>query len=109
MIPFALHTISILRDTAEDLDAEPYSGAEGRRETVATGIRAVIDAPAGREQIGGGEQAISDFELVADVCDLQRLDTVRDEATGTDFRVVWLWVAPGEHVEAGLRLVQGEL
>lgn len=109
MIPFALHSISILRPGAADLDAEPYSGENERQDTVTTGIRAVIDAPSGREQIEGGEQSIWDFELVCDICDLQRLDTVRDEATGVDYRVVWIWVAPDDHIEAGLRLVQGEL
>lgn len=109
MIPLATTTISVLTPAAADLDAEPYSGASERLEQVVTGIRAVIDAPSGREQVAGGEQSIWDYELVCDLAPIQRYDTVRDDATGVDYRVVWLWVAPGEHIEAGLRLVQGEV
>ncbi|MET1006569.1 MAG: hypothetical protein ABWX96_13545 [Propionibacteriaceae bacterium] len=110
MIPLATHTISVLSPSAADLDAEPYSGEDDRVEVVASGIRAVIDAPSGREQIAGGEQAIWDFELVCDPQDsIARWDQIKDEATGVIYRVVWVWLAPEDHIEAGLRLVQGEV
>lgn len=110
MIPLSTTTISVLRVAAADDYAEPYQGDDTARRTVAaTGVRAVIDRPTGREQLAGGEQAIWDFGLVCDPVDIDYRDTVKDESTGVVYRVVWVMAYPGEHVEAGLTLVQGEV
>lgn len=111
MIPISTTTITVYMPAPPDLDAEPYSGNDttASLQVRAGGVRAVIDRPNGREQLAGGEQAVWDFELVCDNCDLDRLDTVHDDTTGVDYRVVWLWNLPGDHMEAGLRLVQGEV
>lgn len=109
MIPLATTTITVLRAPAGDDDAEPYSGrTPDEWDEVAT-VRAVIDPGAGREQIAGGEQGISDLDLTCDLVDLNRLDQVRDDSTGITYRVVWLMTYPGEHIEAGLRLVEGDI
>ncbi len=114
MIPLATTTITVLRVTPADLDAEPYNDDTQRLTQVTTGVRAVVDRPQGRqrEQVAGGEQVVWDFELVCDMCDLNRLDTVRDDTTGMAYRVTWIWsVADGinDHIEAGLRFVEGEI
>lgn len=109
MIPLSTTTIAVLRVPPADLDAEPYSGNEtSDLQTIARGVAAVIDRPSGREQLAGGEQAVWDFELVCDPVPLLRTDSVQDEQTGAVYRVVWLLSYAGDHVEAGLRIVQGE-
>lgn len=110
MIPLATTTVAVLRLPAGTDDDEPYSGNDPASwDVAATGIRAVIDRPRGREQLAGGEQSISDFELICDTADIGRLDQVKDETTGTVYRVVWVMSYPGEHTEAGLRLVEGDI
>jgi hypothetical protein len=74
----------------------------------ATGVRAVLDYPSGRDQIAGGDQSVWDFRLICDPVALSRVATVTDETTGTTYRVVWVMTYP-EHVEAGLRYVEGEV
>jgi hypothetical protein len=108
-IPLATTTITVTVADTPDLDDEPYAGAGvNPAVTTATGVRAVIDRGTGREQLAGGEQSISDFLLTCDPINLDRRATVTDDTTGIDYRVVWLLTFPGEHTEAGLRLVQGE-
>lgn len=110
MIPLATTTITVFRPIDADLDEEPYSGTETTGLLPSTtGVRAVISSPGGREQTAGGEQVIWDFDLVCDLVDLRRTDSVRDDITGILYRVVWFMTYPGEHVEAGLRLVEGEV
>ncbi len=108
MLPFATTTIAVLVADPAEADDEPYSGHRDRYVPGSTGVRAVISRPSGREQIAGGEQAIWDFDLHCDPVDVDRTDLIRDENTGVDYRIVWIWDA-GEHIEAGLRLVQGEV
>lgn len=110
MIPLSTTTITVLRVADADEYAEPYQGDDTTRRTVqATGIRAVIDRPGGNEQLAGGEQAVWDFGLVCDPTDLRYTDTVQDESTGIVYRVVWVMTYMADHVEAGLRVVQGEV
>lgn len=106
MIPLATTTISILRG-ADDY-AEPYSGGDSNT-VVAAGVRAVIGRPAGREQIGGGEQSVLDTQLACDPADLRYTDIVRDDTDGIEYRVVWTHTYPGEVTEALLRNVNGDL
>lgn len=110
MIPLATTTITVLTPAQADLDAEPYSGADDDDLIEsATGVPAVIDSPTGTEQLAGGEQDIWNYRLVCDETPLGRFDSVRDDTTGITYRVVWIHLYPGEHIEAGLRWVQGEV
>ncbi|MDP8971146.1 MAG: hypothetical protein M3N52_11770 [Actinomycetota bacterium] len=116
-LPHATTTITILRAPAADQYAEPYSGTTtGDLAEVVTGVRAVIDVPqvraAGEQQVRGGEQTVTEYRLHADPCPLDRLDHVRDDATGTVYRVTWLFAYagigdPNHHVVAGLERVEG--
>jgi hypothetical protein len=108
MIPLSTTTIAVLRiKTGSEYD-EPYGGAEPRnRDVIATGIRAVIDNPAGRVQLEGGQQAIATYGMKCDPTDLQYLDLVQEEPTGRYFLVDWLIAYP-DHVEAMLRDTEGE-
>lgn len=109
MIPLATTTVTVTEPAAVDLYAEPYAGAgAAARTATAVGVRAVIDPAAGRQQVAGGEQSIWDFDLVCDPAPMTRLAHVVDESTGVDYDVVWVMAYP-DHVEAGLRLVQGEV
>jgi hypothetical protein len=112
VIPLATTTITVSALENSDLDGEPYSGEPGRYQTRHSEVRAVIDPPEGprqQEQVRGGEQNITDQHLSCDPIDLQRLDRVTDDMTGFEYRVMWVWTIPGDHTEAGLRLVQGEV
>lgn len=109
MIPVATTSITVLRPPAVDLYAEPYSGTgTATMQQIATGVPAVIERPRGTIQLAGGEQTITELRLLCDPVDLQRLDRVTDESTGTVYRILWLLVYPGDHIEAGLRDVEGE-
>lgn len=110
MIPLATTTITVLRQSEPDQYEEPYGGTSGPagRSAVATGVRAVIDRPTGREQVAGGEQNRVDLSLVCDPCDIDHLDLVRDDRTGHAYRVVWT-LDYGEHIEGGLQIVTGEV
>jgi hypothetical protein len=112
VIPLATTTITVSGLENADVDAEPYSGESERYQPRHTGVRAVIDPPEGprqQEQVRGGEQNITDQHMSCDPIDLARLDRVVDESTGFEYRVMWVWTIPGDHTEAGLRLVQGEV
>lgn len=108
MIPLSTTTISVLRlPDAHGYD-EPYAGpVEANRTVVATGVRAVLDHPSGSTQVAGGVQAIEDYQLICDATPVGYLDLIRDDATGRVYRITWLMAYP-EHVEAGLRAVEGE-
>lgn len=107
MIPLATTRITVLRAPAADDYAEPYSGNDpADRVVVASGVRAVVDRPTGREQMAGGEQSTVDMSLVCDRCDIGYRDLVRDERTDLVYRVVWT-VDYGPHIEGGLEFVQG--
>ncbi len=114
-LPLATTTIAVLRVTAASGYDEPYGGDEPStgREVAASGIQAVIGRPAGREQLAGSEQSITDLQLIADTLALQPTDWVRDETTGVEYRVVWAVSYPdpmgGTFTEAGIRRVEGEI
>jgi hypothetical protein len=108
-IPLATTTITVLRSPPGDVYDEPYDGnVPADWDTVAAGVRAVIDRASGREQVAGGEQNRVDLSLVCDRCDIDHLDAVRDDRTGRIYRVVWV-LDYGPHVEGGLQIVQGVL
>ena len=108
MIPLSTTTIAVLRLKEGVEYDEPYGGAEPHnRDTIATGVRAVIDNPGGRVQLEGGQQAIAQYGLKCDPTDLRILDLVQEERTGRVFRIDWLIAYP-EHVEALLRDTEGE-
>lgn len=112
-LPLATTTIAISRGRVADQYADPYEGGGAAdRDTVDSGIRAVIDAPTGREYVAGGEQTVTTFRLLADPCDLRRTDVVVDERSSITYRVMWTlpYYNPfgnADHVEAGLELVEG--
>lgn len=109
MIPLSTTTISVLRLPAASKYDEPYSSAEpAGRTPLASGIPAVIDHPAGSAQIAGGVQAIEDYQLVCDHTEIGYLDLIADDTTGKTYRLTWLMTYP-DHVEAGLRAVEGEV
>lgn len=108
MIPLSTTTISVLRLPGVNSYDEPYAGpVELHRTAAATGVPAVIDHPAGGTQVAGGVQAIEDYQLVCDAVEVGYLDLIRDDTTGRIYRITWLMAYP-EHVEAGLRKVEGE-
>jgi hypothetical protein len=109
MIPVATTTIRVLR-SATDATTDPYDPPAAPAAAVASGVRAVISAPTGRERnIGGTEQAV-EFSLNCDPVDLAHTDTVEDEATGIAYQVVWVTQRSGfglDHTRAGLREIVG--
>lgn len=109
MIPTATTTIAVLRSPESDQYDEPYGGSDlGSRTAVATGVRAVIDRPTGREQVAGGEQSQVSLALICDPCDITYRDLVRDEKTGTVYKVMWvLNYGTSAHVEGGIQIVEG--
>lgn len=109
MIPLATTAITVLRIADPDQYEEPYGGASpSQRRVVAEGVRAVLDRPTGREQVAGGEQSTVDLSLACDPCDIGYRDVIKDERNGRLYRVVWT-LDYGDHIEGGLRIVQGEV
>jgi hypothetical protein len=108
-IPLATTKITVLRSPASSDFDEPYSGdSDAQRTASAEHVRAVIDRPTGSAEIAGGQQNVIDYGLKCDLVDLSYLDHIRDETTGRTFRIVWFLAYP-EHVEAGIRDVEGEV
>jgi hypothetical protein len=107
-VPLATTTVAVLRvpaDTARD----PYD-AQPAPETVASGVRAHISSPSGRERVAGGSQEVVEFRLACDPVDLRHTDRVQDEQCGAIYEVVWARPRKGlglDHVEAGLKQVSG--
>ncbi len=109
MIPLATTTVTVTEPESDDQWAEPYGDPGGAQRVVtAAGVRAVIGRPSGREQRAGGDQSIWDFELVCDLVPVSRLAEITDENTDLTYQVVWVMPYP-DFVQAGLRLVQGEV
>jgi hypothetical protein len=109
VIPVATTRITVLRNTADAHDDEPYGGhTPADRAAVAQGVRAVIDRPTGSEQVAGGEQSRVDLMLHCDPCDIDYRDLVRDERTGAVYRVVFV-LDFGMHLQGGLQIVEGEV
>jgi hypothetical protein len=105
MIPVATTTITVTEPAAADEYAEPYSTPAAGQITAAN-VRAVIDYPAGREDVQGGEQAVWSFRLVCDPTPITRFSRITDERTGQQYQVVWVLAYP-DHVEASIRYVEG--
>ena len=105
MIPLATTTITISRKRE---DEDPYETPTIR--AVATGIRAVIGSPSGRDRVIGGDQSSITAKLDCDVCDLRHYDIVTDDRTCVEYAVVWVTNRIGlglDHLEAGLNATVG--
>lgn len=107
-IPLATTTVRIdrvpLSATRDSYDDKPPAAQ------VATGVRAHLSAPSGRELLAGGSKEIVDRHLDCDVADVLHGDTVTDLTTGITYTVVWVHKRAGlglDRMEAGLRLVEG--
>ncbi len=109
-MPVPLHTttVSVLRVPA-DAARDPYDPPPAA-EVVASGIRAHIASPSGRERTAGGSQEVVEFRLTCDPTDLRHTDQVQDDRTGDLYEVVWARNREGfslDQVQAGLRQVSG--
>lgn len=112
MIPLATTTISVVRGAdlsdVDPWDRTPTAGGE----TIAAGVRAVIDSPSGQEG-GPGDTETLQFTLMCDPTDVTFRDTIVDETTGESYQVVWTKLVPAppgsdlDHVQAGLKQVTG--
>lgn len=115
MIPLATTTVAVLRPPAADDYAEPYSGTRtaghvdlDALDEIAVGVRAVIDAVTGTEAVAGGEQTQTVLKFISDEADIKPQDYLKDEVAGGQlYRIVWCVRYAGEHVEGGLKLVEG--
>ncbi|MBM4414904.1 MAG: hypothetical protein FJ035_01235 [Chloroflexi bacterium] len=107
-VPLATTTIAVLR-VPVDATRDPYD-AQPAADTVASGVRAHISSPSGREHVAGGSQEVVEFRLACDPVDLRHTDRVQDEQTGSTYEVVWARPRQGlglDHIEAGLKQVSG--
>ena len=107
-VPLHTTTITVLRVPANPA-RDPYD-AKPVAELIASGIRAHISTPRGREQTAGGSQEVVEFRLSCDSVDLRHTDQVRDEQTDALYEVTWARDRQGlgpDHVEAGLKQVTG--
>lgn len=108
-IPLATTTITVLRLPASSDYDEPYSGdTDVQRTPAAQRVRAVIDRPTGAAEIAGGQQNVADYGLKCDYVELTYLDHIQDDTTGRIYRITW-FIAYPDHVEAGIRDVEGEV
>lgn len=110
MIPLSTTTIDVLRAPANSGYDEPYSGGSDPAgwATVATNIRAVIHHPTGNLDLAGGQQNVVNYGLVCDPVDLVHTDQIYDRSSKRTYRLTWFMAYP-EHVEAGMRDVEGEV
>lgn len=106
-IPLATTTITVRAMT----ESEPGEGRTG--EVVATGVRAVIGSPTGRETYapGGGTSRVTDI-LNADPTPALADNTCQiiDDTTGVVYEVEWVRQRGGfglEHTKAGLVQIVG--
>lgn len=108
-IPLSTTSITVLR-LPPSLDfEEPYAGStDVQRTATAQHVRAVIDHPTGTAEVAGGQQNVADYGLKCDYVDLTYLDHIQDEKTGRVYRITWFLAYP-DHVEAGIRDVEGEV
>lgn len=109
-MPVPLHTttISVLR-LPTDPARDPYD-PQPAPEVVATGIRAHISSPSGRERVAGGSQEVVEFRLSCDPVEIRHTDRVQDEQTGSVYEVTWARARQGlhlDHTQAGLKQVSG--
>lgn len=109
-MPVPLHTttVSVLRVPA-DPARDPYD-PQPEPEVIASGIRAHIASPSGREHTAGGSQEVVEFRLTCDLTDLTHTDRVLDDRTGAVYEVTWARQREGfglDQVQAGLKQVSG--
>lgn len=116
-IPIWTTTVSVLRPTVQDGDADGYPDSTPVYNKVSSGTHAVIMS-ATRGVSGGGsktvregsERVINVFKLVADPVSVQNTDQILDETTQQLYRVEWIAPRPGyglDHVDVGLSFVEG--
>lgn len=108
MIPLATTTISVKRVAADD-DRDGYDPLPSAS-TVATGVRAHLSSPSGREDRAGGSRQTSTARLLCDPTDLLHTDTVVDDSTSLEYAVVGVEQHVGlglDHTAAALQLVSG--
>ena len=101
-IPGATTTITVQEPT----QAEPYEAVTWA--TVASGIRAVIGEPDGRESTATGAASTVTDRLTADPVALTHDMQVIDDTTGDIYAVAWAVRRIGlglDHTTAGLRRV----
>lgn len=106
MVPLSTTTIRVLRPNPSN---EPYE-AKGAPTVVASGVRAHISSPSGREIASGGSQEVVQFRLSCDPVDLNHLDQVQDETTDELYEVEWARQRIGvglDYTQAGLKQVSG--
>lgn len=111
VIPLSNTTVDVLRIPDPNLYDEPYDGAgEPERDVIAAGVRSVIDQPAGRIDLEGGQQNTADFGLKCDPFPLgfHYSDWVRDTRDRRTYRIVW-FIDFGDHFEALMRDTEGEV
>jgi hypothetical protein len=110
VIPLSTTRIDVLRGTESSGYEEPYSGGSDPAgwDRVAENIRAVIDHPTGNLDLGGGQQNVMNYVLSADPVELRHTDRIYDQTSQRTFRITWFMAYP-DHVEAGLRDVEGEV
>ncbi|MFA7297319.1 MAG: hypothetical protein WC211_09090 [Dehalococcoidia bacterium] len=107
-VPLHTTTVSVLRLPA-DPSRDPYD-AQPTPEVVASGIRAHISSPSGRERVEGGSQEVVEFRLTCDPVDLRHTDQVQDEQTSALYEVTWARTREGlglDQTQGGLRQVSG--
>lgn len=107
-VPLHTTTISVLR-LSTDPARDPYD-SQPEPEVVATGIRAHISSPSGRERVAGGSQEVVEFRLSCDPVEIRHTDRVQDEQTGAVYEVTWARERQGlrlDHTQAGLKQVSG--
>lgn len=108
MIPLATTTIAVWRIPADALRDPTDTPPDAVK--IATGVRAQISAPYGRERNIGGTQEVVEFSLSCDTTDLTNLDRVEDETTHELYEVTWARQRTGyglDHTRAGLKQVKG--
>lgn len=106
-IPLATTTITISRPP-DDTDVDGYD-APGTQTLIASGVRAQISSPSGRNTVLVGNRTVYVWKITADPCDLRSDDTVTD-AEGEVFRVQWARQRRGlglDHTTGGLIQVEG--
>lgn len=112
-IPLATTTISVLRQSEEDLLGEPeFSGDDtSSYNAVASGIRANIGSPGATVNTTSGQQVSTGFKFQCDpVIDLDRTDLIKDEKTGIVYTLNWAQLRTGlgiNHWEGALFIVEG--
>jgi len=110
-IPLPTTTVGILRRTVDRTKDTMVDGpALTFTPTAATAVRAHLSAPKASEQAAGGSQQITDVVMLCDPCDVNHFDRVIDAYDSGVYEVSWVihrHGIGGDHVQAGLRIVQG--